>query len=64
MSIEIQRRNDKYIMDEVLQSNLPKSKIIQVNACRLYLQIIYLSDIINPDSKTVNYTYYSGKRPA
>ena len=61
-SIEIQRRNDKCIMDEVLQSNLPKSKTIQVNACRLYLQTLYLSDIIDPDGKTVNYTYYSGKR--
>ena len=64
MSIEIQRRNDKCIMDELLQSNLPKSKIIQVNVCRLYLQILYRSDIINPDGKTVNYTYHSGKRPA
>ena len=64
MSINIQRRNDKCIMDEVLQSNLPQSKTIQVNACRLYLQTLYLSDIIDPDGKIVNYTYYSGNRPA
>ena len=63
MSIEIQRRNDKCIMDEVLQSNLFKSKIIQVNACRLYLQILYRSDISDPDGKTVSYTYHSGKSP-
>ena len=59
MSIEIQRRNDKCTVDEVLQSNLTKSKLIQVNACRLYLQILYLSDIIEPDGKTVNHMYYS-----
>ena len=64
MSIEIQRRNDKCIMDEVLQSHLTKSKIIQVNACRLYLRIIYLSDIIEPDGKTVHPTYYAGKCPS
>ena len=51
-------------MDKVLQSNLPKSKIIQVNACRLYLQIIYLNDIIEPNGKTVNSKYHSGKRLA
>ena len=59
MSIEIQRRKDKCIVDEVLQSNLTKSKLIQVNACRLYLQILYLSDIIEPNGKTVNHMYYS-----
>ena len=64
MSIEIQRRNNKCIMDEVLQSNLTKTKLIQVNTCKLYLQILYLSDIIEPDSKTVNSMYYSGKIPA
>ena len=64
MSIEIQRRNDKCIMDEVLQSNLTKSKISQVNACRLYLRIVYFSDIIEPDGKTVNPTYYAGKCPS
>ena len=62
MSIEIQRRNDKCIKDEVLQSNLNKSKIILVNECRLYLHIIYLSAIIEPDGKTVNPMYYTGKR--
>ena len=51
MNIKIQRRNDKCIMDEVLQSNLSKSKKIQVNACMLYLRIIYLSDIVEPDGK-------------
>ena len=51
-------------MDEVLQSNLLKSKIIQVNACRFYLQILYLGDSIDLDGKTEKYTYYSGKRPA
>ena len=61
MSIEIQRRNNKCIMDDVLQSNLTKIKLIQVNTCRVYLQFFYLSDIIKPDSKTVNSIYYSGK---
>ena len=63
MSIEIQRRNDECIMDEVMKSNLTKNQLIQVNACRLYLQILYLSDTIESNGKTVNYMYHLGKRP-
>ena len=64
MNIELQRRNDKCIMNEVLQSNLSKSKIIQVNACRLYVRVIYLSNMIEPDGRTIDMNIYSGKRSA
>ena len=56
-------------MDEVLQSSLNKSKLIQVNACRLYLHIIYLSDIIEPDGKmliqcsTLANVHHTRRRP-
>ena len=63
MNIELQRRNDKRIMDEVLQSNFLKGKRIQVNVCRLYLRVIYLSDMIEPDGRTVDMNLFSGKRP-
>ena len=63
VNIEIQRRNNKCIMEEVLQSNFSTSKIIQGNACWLYLRIIYLNDIIEPDGKTVDINYFSEKRP-
>ena len=64
INIELQKRDDKCIMDEVLQSNLSKSKRIQVNARRLYFRVIYLSDMIEPDGKTIDMNLYSGKRPA
>ena len=64
MKIETQRRNDKCVMENVLQSNLSTSKRIQVKACRLYVRVVYLSDIIEPDSRTADITFYSGKRPA
>ena len=62
MNIEIQRRNDKIIMNEVLKSSLNKRKLIQVKACKLYLQMIYLSDIIESVGKIINPMYHSGKR--
>ena len=64
MKIETQRRNDKCVMENVLQSNLSTSKRIQVKACRLYVRVVYLSDIIEPDSRTADITFYSGKGPA
>ena len=64
MNIELQRRNDKCIMDEVFQLNFSTSKRMQVNSCRLYLQVIYLSDIIEPDGRTADMNVSSEKRPA
>jgi hypothetical protein len=44
----LQRHLDKYIMEEVLSSQLfQPRKIKYVNYCRLYLQVVTLSDIYN-----------------
>ena len=54
LQFNIQRRNDKCIMDKLARGSSSLNQLIQINACRLYLNIIHLSDIVNPDGKTIN----------
>ena len=51
ISLNMQRSNDKCIMDEILRLHLTKHKLIRINACRLYLQITHLSDMTEGDGK-------------
>lgn len=53
-SINYQHQNDKCIMKEVCKLKWPKQKSIQLNACRMYLQVATLGDIINPDERSLN----------
>ena len=48
LTVNLQRNNDRSIMSEINNLNLPKQQKIQLNACRLYLQVPTLSDIVNP----------------
>ncbi len=43
----VPRHNDTYLMDHLNSPNYTKSKLQHINACRLYLQVITLSDICN-----------------
>ena len=58
-----QRKNDKNIMVEVSKMNLSKQSNIQINACRMYLQVATLSDIFNPDGRTINSDFFEGNKP-
>ena len=63
LQFNIQRRNDKCIMDELIRGSSSYNQLIQINACRLYLNIIHLSDIFNPDGKTINNNFLIGCKP-
>ena len=54
LTVNLQRNNDRSIMSEINNLNLPKQQKIELNACRLYLQVATLSDIVNPDGRTIN----------
>ena len=54
LTVNLQRNNDRSIMSEINNLNLPKQQKIQLNACRLYLQVATLSDIVNPDGRTID----------
>ena len=51
LTIKSQRKNDKCIMKEILQLNLSKAQLIQINACRIYPQVFHLSDMLDPNGK-------------
>ena len=48
-----QRQNDKTIMDLLIEKKYPVDHLRIMNKCRLYLQVIYLSDIVSADGKTM-----------
>ena len=62
-SVNLQRNNDQSIMSEINKLHLSKQQKIQINACRLYLQVATLSDIVNPDGKTINQHFLEVKKP-
>ena len=63
LQFNIQRRKNKCIMDDLTRVPLSHNQLIQLNACRLYLNIIHLSDILNSDGKTINNNSLKGCKP-
>ena len=63
LQFNIQRRNDKCIMDELTRGSSSINQLIQINACLLYLNIIHLSDIVNPDGNTINNNFLIECKP-
>ena len=53
LQFNIQRRNDKCIMNELTRGSLSVKQLTHLNACRLYLNKIHLIDIIYPDGKNL-----------
>ena len=49
-------------MTEISKLHLPKQQNIQINTCRLYLQVATLSDIVNLDGRTVNHHFLDGNK--
>ena len=58
-----QRKNDKSIMVKISKMNLLKQSIIQIKACRLFLQVATLSGIANPDGRAINNHFLEGNTP-
>ena len=47
------RQHDCAIMEKFIQMRLPTSTLTRINRCRLYLQVITLSDIVSADGTIV-----------
>ena len=60
LRFNIQRRNDKCIMDELTREPFSIKQLIHLNACQLYLNIIHFSNNINPDGILVNLNFLIG----
>ena len=58
----LQRDNDSYIMDKVLSSAIfTPPQIRRINYCRLYLQVITLSDICTAPGTHFDFEMYYGR---
>ena len=55
------REHDVCIMD-VAKSMYHGQQLLQINSCRIVLQVIYLSDISMVDGKRILLAYYGGKK--
>ena len=49
LNFKPQRINDRTLMDVIIQHQKNNTNIEQLNICRQYLRIIFLSDMITPD---------------
>ena len=47
-------------MEEILKRGLTKQQLIQINACRLFLQVSYLRDISNPKGNSIRNQFLTG----
>ena len=52
------RVNDKCIMDIINITIMTRTELLAINACRLYLQVITISDIVDATGKFLVSTYY------
>ena len=50
-------------MDELTRDSFLLKQLTHLNACRLYLNIIHLSDMTYPDGKINNHNYLVGVKP-
>ena len=62
-NVTSQRRNDTRIMKECVQSHLTEGELIQVNICRLFLQVSNLSDIATANGKEIIQVFLSESKP-
>ena len=49
-------------MGEVLQLQLSKTSPMQLNSCRIYLQVFHISDMIEPNGKKFKKEYITGTK--
>jgi hypothetical protein len=45
------RQNDVLLMDEIMKYNLTSSQLCSINYCRIYLQVLLLSNITTADGR-------------
>lgn len=58
------RQNDVLLMDEFMKYNLTPSQLRMINYCRLYLQVLLLSDIATADGRFILPSIFQGSRAA
>ena len=62
LSFTIQRINDKNITDKIIQTRLKEKQLRKINSCRIFLNIIHLSDICHLNSVDIYHQFLSGEK--
>jgi Reverse transcriptase-like len=55
------REKDRYLMDIAQEQKLPTKSLRLINQCRLYLQVLTISDITNPQGTQIDISFYTWK---
>ena len=58
---KLQRENDVFLMDSALELTASSTELKLINACRLYLQVTMLSDLVTPDGSTLTLAAIDGR---
>jgi len=61
ISLPIDRVHDKPLMVMFPELQLPQESILQLNKCRLYLQVYFLSDCFTLDGTSVRHHIVQGE---
>jgi len=59
---EIPRQYDKEIMKMFLQDSVCGADLAAVNWCRMYLQVVFVSEICNGEGTKIDQNYWNGKQ--
>jgi len=58
----MQRERDQMIMEIFLRSGYREAELATLNRCRMYLRVIYLSDVCNGQGTAIEPHFWSGNR--
>ena len=61
MTIPKQRVNNSNIRKVLIPANPTKSKLKHINSCRMYIDAIFLSDIVTEDGRSIITKYFTDK---
>ena len=58
--LQLQRQNDKFLMDEFIRAGYTGTQLKQLNECRMFLHATTLSDIVTIDGKKITINSRNG----
>jgi hypothetical protein len=61
--VELPREGDKWLMREFIRIGFTGHELERLNRVRIYLQVVFLSDILGASGKTLDSKYYNRRVP-
>jgi hypothetical protein len=60
--LRLQRKNDKSIIEETIKAEVDGNELKQLNACRMFLNTVTLSDIASADGSEIAINAWEGNK--